>query len=240
MAETIFTSLAKNELESLKKMLNKLEKTCNERKEKKEKLIYDQKTLLKKKKINAKKNDFLFKLKQEKTDLGTQDFKKDIIKNKISIYKKHYSELMAKVGRKDYKFEDDVNEFSKNQVSRMIDNFHKNIQTVEGEEMTGFASAFILTPEEIEKKIKLDTMNKDLNDNVKSQTDIRENLGKFFDSEGDRGQKRERRHNKDYHNNVNVDKNGPIDTKIKSEDACKKCLKNASKFLNYIKVGYMP
>ena len=234
-AETIFNSLAKNELESLKKMLNKLEKTCNERKEKKEKLINDHKILTKKKKINGKKIDFLYNLKQGKSDTDLLNYKKEKIKNKLGDFKNKYSEIMAKIGRKEYKFEDDVNEFSKKTISDMIKKFHKNSEDLDKNEKSGFSSDINLTPQEKEKKIQLDTYNKELNEKIQHQTDVKENLGLFFDSEGDKAFKRRSKHDKENFNNIT--QTVTVDPTKISEDQCKKCLKNASKFINYIKVN---
>ena len=117
MAENIFSQLAKHELESLKKMLIKLERTCNERVEKKEKLLYDQRNLLKKKKVNGKKSVYLENLMKNKNFLELVNFKKNKISTKLHSYKKDYSEIMAKVGRKEYIFEDDVNDYSKKELN---------------------------------------------------------------------------------------------------------------------------
>jgi 5'-3' exonuclease len=235
-AEKIFAQLAKNELESLCRMLKKLEKTCNERLEKKTKALNDQKNLLKKKKINNKKTHFLFNLKKEMSTAELLKYKKDKIKNKLNNYKLEYSSLMDKLGKKEYKFEDDVNDFSKKEISKMIEKFQKNVDSVEDTEMTEFISDTNQEVKETQRKNLFDNINKELNEKLQSQNNEKEgNLGSFFDSEGEGKEKkryrmRDTRDNKDPNNRANI--NDPERT---SEDERQRCLKKASKFLNYIK-----
>jgi hypothetical protein len=163
-------------------------------------------------------------------------YKKDKIKNKLNNYKLEYSSLMDKLGKKEYKFEDDVNDFSKKEISKMIEKFQKNVDSVEDTEMTEFISDTNQEVKEIQRKNLFDNINKELNEKLQSQNNEKEgNLGSFFDSEGEGKEKkryrmRDTRDNKDPNNRANI--NDPERT---SEDERQRCLKKASKFLNYIK-----
>lgn len=235
-AEKIFTQLAKNELDSLYRMLKKLEKTCNDRLEKKTKALNDQRNLLKKKKINSKKTNFLLNLKKEMSNVEIVKYKKDKIQNKLNNYKQEYSSLMDKLGKKEYKFEDDVNDFSKKHISKMIQKFHKNLDSVDETEMTEFISDTNQDPKETERKHTLDNINKEINEKLNTQDDDKQgNLGSFFDSDGEKRerkkfQRRDTKENKDQNNKVNL-----ADPERTSEDERQRCLKKASKFLNYLK-----
>jgi 5'-3' exonuclease len=118
-AEKIFNCLAKHELNSIQNMLRKVESSCLERERKKKRAIKDRKKLLKMQKLMTRKENFLITLKEK--DLGVIiNFKKEKVNKKIDSFKKRYEEEMANKGNKEFRFEEDLQNFVKIRLNKQI------------------------------------------------------------------------------------------------------------------------
>jgi 5'-3' exonuclease len=120
-AEKIFKKLASHELNNLTLMLKKVTSQCDERDQKKRKAKDDKINLLNRKKINAKKENFLVKIKQN-DEAFIVNFKKSKITGKINGYKEKYHKEKNNRGHKNYKFEDEFKVFQKDEIQRGIKN----------------------------------------------------------------------------------------------------------------------
>jgi 5'-3' exonuclease len=123
-AEKIFVKLAQHELHNLTHMLRKITSECEDRERKKNRATEDRKNLMKRKKLNAKKEKFLVKMKGSE-EAFIVNFKKDKVKKKIAHYQTRYNKEMLSRGMENFRFEEDVNNYLKDELQRNIKKINK-------------------------------------------------------------------------------------------------------------------
>jgi 5'-3' exonuclease len=118
-AEKIFVKLAQHEQYNLTTMLKKIVSECEDRDKKKNKTIEDRKKLLRRKKLNAKKENFLVKIKNS-DEAFIVNFKKNKVNKKITHYRTRYNKEMLSRGVENFRFEEDVNNYLKEELQKNI------------------------------------------------------------------------------------------------------------------------
>jgi 5'-3' exonuclease len=118
-AEKIFVKLSQHEEYNLTTMLKKIVSECGDREKKKNKTIEDRQKLMSRKKLNARKQNFLFKIKNSDTAFIV-NFKKDKVNKKISHYRSKYNKEMLSCDVENFSFEEDLNNYLKNELQKNI------------------------------------------------------------------------------------------------------------------------
>jgi 5'-3' exonuclease len=118
-ADRIFVKLAQHEQYNLTQMLRKITNEVEERERKKHKAIQDRKNIIKRKKLNAKKEKFLVKIK-DSDEAYIVNFKKDKVNKKIAHYRTRYNKEMLSRGNENFRFEEDINNYLKVELQKNI------------------------------------------------------------------------------------------------------------------------
>ena len=114
-ANKIFELLSKQELNNFDLLLDKIKDINKQNEEKKKKFIENEVKKIKNERINKMKDDFYNNFIQNKTKDEIKQFKNNKKNKKINFLKNLYDKKMQQIEAKNYKFEDDLNNFNEKQ-----------------------------------------------------------------------------------------------------------------------------